>query len=150
MPDPEPRGSQCDGGEEVPCELVVACGYAAEVLDLVEEALDQIALSVEFGIDRALPFAVALGRDVWARAMFGDHPQDGFGIVAAVGDGICGGPQAVEQGWDSRLVGSLARREQQADRQASGIDHGMQLGAQSSTRTADGVIRAPFFPPAAC
>jgi hypothetical protein len=30
------------------------------------------------------------------------------------------------------------------------IDHGVDLGAQSSTRTADGVILAPFFPPPAC
>jgi hypothetical protein len=30
------------------------------------------------------------------------------------------------------------------------IDHRVDLGAQSSTRTADGVIRAPFLPPAAC
>lgn len=150
MLDPEPRRSQSDGGEEVPSELVVACGDAAKVFELVEEALDQIALPIELGVDRALPFAVALGRDVRARAVFGNQPQDGFGIVAAVGDGIGGRAQAVEQGRDSRLVGGLARREQQADGQASGIDHGVQLGAQSSTRTADGVIRAPFFPPAAC
>jgi hypothetical protein len=26
----------------------------------------------------------------------------------------------------------------------------MDFGAQSATRTANGVIRAPFFPPAAC
>jgi hypothetical protein len=44
----------------------------------------------------------------------------------------------------------LAGREQQADGQAAGVDHDMDFAAQSSTRTADGVIRAPFFPPAAC
>ena len=47
------------------------------------------------------------------------------------------------------IVG-LAGGEHQADRQAVLIDNGVDLGAQSSTRTADGVIRAPFFPPAAC
>jgi hypothetical protein len=31
-----------------------------------------------------------------------------------------------------------------------GIDDGVDLGAQSSTRTANGVILAPFFPPPAC
>jgi hypothetical protein len=44
----------------------------------------------------------------------------------------------------------LAGGQQQADRQAVAVNDGMDLGAQSSTRTADGVIRAPFFPPAAC
>jgi hypothetical protein len=38
----------------------------------------------------------------------------------------------------------------QPDRQAVLIDHGVDLGAQSATRTANGVILAPFFPPAAC
>jgi hypothetical protein len=36
------------------------------------------------------------------------------------------------------------------NREAIAIDDGVELGRQSSTRTADGVIRAPFFPPAAC
>ena len=35
-------------------------------------------------------------------------------------------------------------------RQAVLVDDGVDLSAQSSTRTANGVIRAPFFPPAAC
>jgi hypothetical protein len=44
----------------------------------------------------------------------------------------------------------LAGRQDEPDRQSVGIDDGMDLRAQSSTRTADGVIRAPFLPPAAC
>ena len=45
-------------------ELVVARCDAPEVLELVEEALDQVALPVEFAIDGALDLAVALGWDV--------------------------------------------------------------------------------------
>jgi hypothetical protein len=44
----------------------------------------------------------------------------------------------------------LAGGEHQPQRQSVGADDGMDLGAQSSTRAADGVILAPFFPPAAC
>jgi hypothetical protein len=44
----------------------------------------------------------------------------------------------------------LARCQHQPHRQAAFIDEGVDLGAQSATRTADGVIFAPFFPPAAC
>jgi hypothetical protein len=44
----------------------------------------------------------------------------------------------------------LAGRQQQTHRQTHGIDDGVDLGAQSSTRTANGVILAPFFPPPAC
>ena len=150
MPEPEATGCEGDGGEEVSGELVVARGDATEVLELVEEALDEIALSIEGAVDRALPLAVALGRDVCSRAVIGDQLQDGFGVVATVGDGVGSGLQALEQSRDRRLVGGLAWRDQQPDWQAAGIDDGVQLGAQSSTRTADGVIWAPFFPPAAC
>jgi len=44
----------------------------------------------------------------------------------------------------------LSGRQQEPDRQAILVDDGVDLGAQSSTRTADGVIFAPFLPPAAC
>jgi hypothetical protein len=47
-------------------------------------------------------------------------------------------------------VMSLAGGQHEPHRQAVFIDQGVDLGAQSSTRTADGVIFAPFFPPAAC
>lgn len=40
--------------------------------------------------------------------------------------------------------------QQQFDGQAMLIDHCVDLGAQSSTRAADGVIRTPFVPPATC
>jgi hypothetical protein len=40
--------------------------------------------------------------------------------------------------------------EDKPHRQPVFIDHGIDLGAQSATRTANGVIFAPFFPPAAC
>ena len=87
---------------------------------------------------------------MWLRAVFGNEFENGAGVVAAVGDHVAGQRQAFDQPWKGGLVGGLARREDEADGQAAGIDHGVDLGAQSSTRTTDGVIRAPFFPPAAC
>jgi len=150
MSEPQSNGSEGDGGEEVPCELVVAGGDAPEVFDFVEEALDEIALSVKREIDRALDLDVALGRNVGLGAARLDERDDAFRIIAAIGDNVAGQANAAEQGRRGGLIGGLARREQQADRQALGIDHGMDLGAQSSTRTTDGVIRAPLFPPAAC
>ena len=41
---------------------------AAEVLELIEEALDEVAMAVEGGIDSALHLAIAGGRDVGASA----------------------------------------------------------------------------------
>ena len=120
------------------------------MLELAEVSLDDIALPVDCRVDGALDLAVALGRDVGAAASSLDHVDDGAGVVASVGDQRLGGFEAVDQGFDSGLVRSLTGREDDPQRQAVLIDQGVDLGAQSSTRTANGVIRTPFFAPAAC
>ena len=109
---------------------------ASEVLELVEEAFDEIALAVEvMGCGALLP-AISLGRDVGARAM--------------VGDGVPGRLKAVKEGRHGSLVGGLARGENEAARQAKAVDDDVDFGAQPVSRASDGVIRTPFFPPAAC
>jgi hypothetical protein len=150
MFDPEARGSQGDGGEEVSRQLVVSRCDSSEVFQLVEESLDEVAQAVDCVIDRSLLFSVALRGDVRLGAVLGDQFEDGLGVVAAVGDRIGGGLQPVEQSRHGGFVGGLPRRQDEPDRQPVGTDDGVDLGAQSSTRTTDGVIRAPFFPPAAC
>jgi hypothetical protein len=150
MSEPQSDCSDSYGSEEVPCELVVSGCDSAEVLELVEEALDEVAQAVDGVIDGSLVGAVALGRDVRLRSVLGNQLDDCPGVVAAIGDGVAGRLEAIEQGRNGSLVGGLARCQHEPDRQAVGIDDDVDLGAQSSTRTADGVIRAPFFPPAAC
>jgi predicted TIM-barrel enzyme len=59
-------------------------------------------------------------------------------------------PEAGQQLGSSPQVVGLAGGENQTDRQAVLVDDGVDLGTQSATRTADGVIFAPFLPPAAC
>ena len=120
------------------------------MLELAEVSLDDIALSVDRRVDRALDLAVALGWDVGAAASGFDHVDDSAGVVAPVGDQRLGGFEAVDQGLDCGLVRGLTGREDDPQRQTVLIDQGVDLGAQSSARTANGVIRAPFFPPAAC
>ncbi len=68
MPDPEAEGSENDGGEEVSGELVITGGDGTEVFELVEEALDEVALAVEGGVDRAADADVALAGDMGSRA----------------------------------------------------------------------------------
>lgn len=150
MPDPETGAGKRDCGEEVPGQLVVARCDGAEVLQLVEEALDEVALTVDRGVDRSLLLAVALGRDVGRGAVGGDLFEDGASVVAAVGDRVAGRSEPGQQRRHGGLVGGLAWAEQDAQRQAVGIDDGVDLGRQSAARSSDGVIRTPFFPPAAC
>ena len=120
------------------------------MFEFAEEALDQVSLSIDFLIDAALDSAISLGRDVGAPAFAFDERNEMLPVIGPIGDKITDGGQAFDQAWRRCLVGSVALGQQQPDRQAMHIDDGVELGGQSSTRTANGVIFAPFFPPAAC
>ena len=52
--EPAEYANHLDCGEECIGELVVACGYCAEVFDYVEEPFDEIAFAIqgEVGISR--------------------------------------------------------------------------------------------------
>ena len=60
------------------------------MFELIEEPLDEVALSIDRGIDGALNLPVALGGDMPAPAMRGDQIEDGAGVVAAVGHHVAG------------------------------------------------------------
>jgi len=150
MSDPESCRGEGDSGEEVSGEFVVSCGDGPEVFEFVEEALDEVALSIERGIDAALDLSGSQGRDMRGGAMGLDQVEDSLGVVASVGHGVARRRQAVEQGGDAGHIGRLAGAEQEADRQAPGLHNGMDFGRQSAARPADGTVRPPFFDPAAC
>lgn len=82
--------------------------------------------------------------------MSADPLQDRLRVIAPVGDGVPGGRQARKQLRHGSLVGCLARAQHEALWQPTFVDHDVDFGAQSASRSSDGVIRAPFFPPAAC
>lgn len=126
-----------------------AGGDAAELLELAEEAFDQVATAIEVGRHAALQAHTALGRNVGHAAPRGYPLDQRQAVVSAIGNHGAG-RQRVAQDRGYRLVGGLARRDVETDRQPILINDGMDLGAQSATRTADGVILAPLFPPAAC
>lgn len=120
------------------------------MLELAEEALDEVALAVEPRVDGSLDLAVAGRRNVSLAPSLAHQIEDRLSVVAPIGDEGLGGRQVGQQGWSECLVGGLARRDDEADGQTLRVDDGVDLGRQSSTRTADGVILAPFLPPAAC
>ena len=147
---PDSGRSECDGSQEVPREFVVSRGDPSEVFELAEEALDEIAVAIEAWIDRSLGLAVTLGRDVSLAAALADQIDQMLPVIAAIGDHHGGWMQTFEQSWCGSFVGCLPRRESETDRQSTLIDDNMDLAGQPSPRTADGVIRTPFLPPAAC
>ena len=50
-------------GQKVPSGFLVTCRYTSELLDVIEEAFDQIAFGVEREVAGALDLAVRLQRD---------------------------------------------------------------------------------------
>jgi hypothetical protein len=119
------------------------------VLELAEEALDEITLPVDASIDGSADEPLAGRRDVGLGAGRPDQLKQGVGIVASVGNDVPAF-EAGQQLWGGAQVVRLSGCQQKANRQAILVDDGVDLGTQSSTRTADGVIFAPFLPPAAC
>ena len=119
------------------------------MLDFVEIALHQIALALDAPVHRSVDEAVASGRNVSLRSARSDQCEQRIGIISAVGDDVAAS-EPVEQIWRSFQIVGLAGRQHQPHGQPCFIDGSIDLRAQSATRTADGVIFAPFFPPAAC
>lgn len=107
-------------------------------------------MAVGLGVDAALDLAISLGGNMGPDAVTCGQINERFRVVASVCDQIAGSAEAFDERNSGLLVGSLSRCEGNANGQALAIDDDVDLGAQSSTRTADGVIRAPLFPPAAC
>ena len=118
------------------------------MLDLQEEALDQIALAVEREVTMDLGRRYS-GRDHRDGALFGDGIAQRFCIVAFVAkDMLCG--QTFDQSFGLGNVADLARRQDKPQRIADSIDNGMDFRGQATPRTADRASFRPPFLPAAC
>jgi hypothetical protein len=73
-----------DHGEEVDGELVVAGSDAAVVLQLGEEALDQVVVAVEALAEARLTTPVSLRRDVGRGTLALDQLPDAIRIIGLV------------------------------------------------------------------
>src|SRR5271166_4474123 len=147
---PEEYANQCEGGKESVCELIVAGGESAVLLELVEEALDEIALTVEGEIGFARLAAIGFRGDDGRDATLLERLDQRVGVIALIGENGFG-LDLVEQRHRLCDIGRLARRERQRHGVAERIDDGVDLGRQSATGSADGLIFAFFFlAPALC
>ena len=125
---------------------------ASEMLELVEEALDDIALLVEFRIVGALKGAVALGRDHGLASGLGDLLAEVVGVIALVSDGDFGG-DPIDQGMRKGDVVSLTGRGDQSHWVAQRVASGVDLGAQAAAGAPKALSIRPHFcrrAPAAC
>ena len=120
------------------------------MLEFAEEALDAVSLAIEIRRDKSLCLYVPTGRDVSTPASLGNKGDERPTVIAFVGDKRLCWCQPFDQLRGECLVGCLSLRDEETDRQAVLIDERVDLGTQSAMRTANGVIRTPFLPPAAC
>lgn len=116
-------------------QLVEAGEDAAIVLNLADEALDQVALLVCVPINLTLFFAVAARRNDRFRALFFDTFDEVCRVVAGVGN------QHLELvGFDEcrrlRDVVTLAARQAKSERQAERVHAQVNLGRKAAATPA--------------
>lgn len=120
------------------------------MLQLVEETLDEIALAIDRVVDGAANEPAAKAWNVGSCSGLTDEVENGVAVVTAVGDNVAPRRQIPQELRHDALVVSLPCGQNDANRQTIVVHDRVDLGAQSPTRETDGVILAPFLPPAAC
>lgn len=120
------------------------------MLQLIKESLDEIALAIDRVVDGAIDQPAAEARNMGPSSSFANEVENGVAIVAAICDHVAPGRQMPQEVGHSALIVRLSCAQNNSYRQAIVIYDRVDLSAQSPTRTTDGVILAPFLPPAAC
>ena len=138
-------------GEEVSGGLVVACGNGPVLLELAVEIFDEMARLVQFFVEGAGHFAIALGRDhrvFPGRTKRFDHALVGIkGLVCQQRIGL----HLRQQRVGPLQIMRLTRGQEETERIAQGIHQGMDFGAQSPLAAPDRLVFAGFFwAPALC
>ena len=122
---------------------------ARKVLELIEEAFDEVAFAVEREIARPHGLAVSLGRDDRSDSPLGEGGDEWVCVVCLVAK-QCVWIGGVDKLFRASKIMSLAWREHQRDGIAQGVDECVNFGGQSTARSADR-LRAIFFrAPALC
>ena len=122
-------------------------GNSAPVLELAEQALDEIAPAVFRAIVRNGYAAIAFGGDDHLDAGCGKFCVDGVGIIALVGEQCL---DAVTEHPELRAetlhVVCLTRRQDEAERPTMPIAAGVQFGGEADARPARPLgLLIPFF-----
>ena len=103
---------------------------AAEVLELGEEPLDQVAIAVKALAEAGFPLTVALGRDVGRGTLVLDQLADAVGVVGLVGQHDGARAELVEQLVGDLAVMGLSSGQAEPDREALCVDADVDLGRE--------------------
>jgi hypothetical protein len=148
--EPSKGADEVQGCEEIAGGFLISRRDASELFDVLEEALDQIALGIEREIAGSFDFAVLFGRD------------DGFDVsrLKARDKGVCVVALVAEEGFGLDFGGqrlglfnvmNLSAGETQGQRISQGVGDDMDLGGQAASRSSYRLVETPFFrAPALC
>jgi len=98
------------------------------VLELAEEALDQVALAIDSPVYGTMYQALAGRRNMGLGATGSDQVEQCVGVIAAVGDDMAAF-EAIQQDRRRAQVMVLSGGQHEPYRQAILIDQGVDLGA---------------------
>lgn len=139
-----------DKGEECGSELVVAGCDVPELLELVEEALDEVPLAVDRLPPAILLLAVGTVWNVGDSTLSANAGTHRVGVVPLVGDNDGARLEAVEQSPRARDVVVVSRRDQEADGPALRIDPRVDFRREPAPASTDTTNATLFLTPEAC
>lgn len=100
------------------------------MLQLGEEAFDQVALSVKALAEAGLPSPVALWGDVGRGPLVLDQLADAVGVISLVSQHYGARAEVVEQRVGDLPVMRLSSRQAEPDREALRVDDDVDLGRE--------------------
>ncbi len=138
-----------NSGQEIPSELVISCGDAAEVLEPAKAAFDDISAFVGAFVEAMDDDTVGFIRNNGFGAVTGDLGAKAVTVVTFVCEKRAHGWCERQNIGRSSDVGILTWGQMQDDRSAERIAQRMDFCRTASPRAADCLIVLPPFPPEA-
>ena len=129
-----------DHGKEVLGQFIVAGSDPAEVLQLGEEALDQVPLAVESSAEVRFRPTVGLWRDIGERAFAAERSPNAVGIIRLVCKHDCSGTNMVEQIVSRLPVVPLPSGQAQPDWESLPVDNRMDFSREPASGTTETII----------
>lgn len=142
---PDSYGCEFNESKVVGVMLFVAGCDGSEVFDLAEKAFDQVAQAIEQRAECGDVNASGHRLDVGPGAALGQRVAQSIAVIGPVGQEDLARPDGVQHVAGTSAVMCLTRRQLEHQRQAIGVDQGMDLGCQPAPRAphASGVTRVP-------
>ena len=132
-PDPQLDRGQLGEAKKAGCGVIVAGGHSPTIFQLVEKPFDPVSHRKDRAIDRALDFAIPLGRDFGHAAACSNRLPDRVTIVSLVAEQDVGvSVVCVHQLGKDGAVMCLAGRQDERDWKTLSVGPGVDFGRKAT------------------